>query len=438
MVRFPWIRVSFFLLTCGFLAVVYATLFKQKQVTEIEVVKTVIAEPVATPPAIVEPAERRVSSGSSDTRKTSKGINLETKVTLLEGGSATAERANDDSYAARCEISIKIPTATDSLEGLVKLNPHLSGVLPDLGEMLKSATVSPYFTELYDRKMERTQSKSKNLGDLLTRHNIFDCETILNLTHPETGRRALLVQAEMDVVSDGSDGDRLPTMPENITTSSYYQPMTSYGWKKTGDVPNPLIAGWKTRIGRANAELALSSTSSSRRAWLKERIKKIEVEIADMENRSFLIADYDPFIVMPVSMVLTKNDSHMAKIGDYAVVIYKDKIYPAIVGDAGPSHKVGEASLRMCKQLDPSATPNIRPVSDLTVTYLVFPRSADKFQAPDYETWYSQCSKLLQEIGGLGDGVDLHQWESTFPVEEVIPNLDGILGFPKTMFSLGL
>ena len=49
-----------------------------------------------------------------------------------------------------------------------------------------------------------------------------------------SGRGVFLLQAEMDVVSDGSDGDRLPVMPEEIVTSTNYQPFTSYGWRKTG------------------------------------------------------------------------------------------------------------------------------------------------------------------------------------------------------------
>ena len=98
----------------------------------------------------------------------------------------------------------------------------------------------------------------------------------------------LLLQAEMDVVSDGSDGDRLPVMPEKIVNSTNYQPLTSYGWKKTGKSPNPLIAGWKNRIRKAEQEIALAVTKDDRKAWLQSRITKIKREIKDMEARSFL------------------------------------------------------------------------------------------------------------------------------------------------------
>ena len=127
---------------------------------------------------------------------------------------------------------------------------------------------------------------------------------------------------------------------------------------------------------------------------------------------SFLIAEYDPFIVMPVNMITNRSDKYAARVGDYAVVIFGDKIYPAIVGDGGPTFKVGEGSLRLAKELNPRASSYSRPVSDVTVTYLVFSNSRDTpASAPDYEKWHQRCSELLDEMGGLGEGVELHQWQ---------------------------
>ena len=100
----------------------------------------------------------------------------------------------------------------------------------------------------------------------------------------------------------------------------------------------------------------------------------------------------------------------------FAVVIYKDKLYPCIVGDGGPTFKVGEASLRMAKQLNSRAGIYSRPVSDLSVTYLVFPNSREsKKYPPDYEKWKTKCEGLLKEIGGLGAGYSLFTWKNTFP-----------------------
>ena len=348
----------------------------------------------------------------------SKGFELETKVTLEKGAAASKERKDDESYVARYELKVRLPKAVTTLDGIKEASPGIDSAFPGLKEMIPAAKIAPFFFTLYQNKTNRLKKNATRLNELMTKHNFYDCETILQMKHPRTGRRVLLVQAEMDVVSDGSDGDRLPAMPDKIVNSSYYQPMTSYGWKKNGNIPNPLIAGWKRRIEKANAEIALASTKTDRKVWLRARIKKIKREIQDMEARSFLIADHDPFIVMPINMVTKRSDKFAAKIGDYAVVYHKGKLYPCIVGDAGPSFKVGEASLRMAKEINPQANSYSRPVSDLTVTYIVFPGSADPFREPDYAKWRERCSSLLSEIGGIGATGTLHTWVNTLPILE--------------------
>lgn len=441
--KFPWIRVSFFILVCGMVAVALGPLpekiwryFKSKNTehsatkpngqkqpskgktspnagssTELEKQQRETTSP------IIPPTVHTASSGG-DVRKMSKGFELETKLTLEKGGAASRERKDSKSYTAYYELKLRLPEAVSTLEGVKSASPGIDEAFPGLEEMFLTAKTSPYFFTLYENKTNRLKKNATRLNELMTKHNFYDCETILQMKHPRTNRRVLLVQAEMDVVSDGSDGDRLPTMPDRIVNSSHYQPMTSYGWRKTGKTPNPLIAGWKRRIEKANAEIALASTKPDRKAWLRSRIKKIKREIEDMEARSYLIADYDPFIVMPINMVTKRSDQYAAKIGDYAVVYHQGKIYPCIVGDAGPSFKVGEASLRMAKEINPRATPYSRPVSDLTVTYLVFPGSADRFKAPDYVTWREKCATLLTEIGGLGQSSTLHTWANTLPIIE--------------------
>jgi hypothetical protein len=135
--------------------------------------------------------------------------------------------------------------------------------------------------------------------------------------------------------------------------------------------------------------------------------------IEDMKYRSFLIAEHDPFIVIPVN-ILTDDDPFAPKAGDYAVIVYQDKIYPSIVGDGGPTFKVGEASLRFARELNANASPYSRPVSDLKVSYLVFPGSRDaERKAPNYESWRQRCHELLQEIGG--STASLHEWQDTLP-----------------------
>ncbi len=350
-------------------------------------------------------------------RNLRSGITFKSEVTVSQGGLASKEREDKTSYTASYQLSLRTPTPAKTVAELEKSNPGLAKILPALPALVETAKVSPWFTKLYNNKTGRIREDANSLNELLTMHNLYDCETILNF-QAESGRKVFFMQAEMDVVSDGSDGDRLPEMPEKIVSSPYYQPFTSYGWPKQTKTPNPMVAGWEKRMAGARVEIADKATSADRKDWLKDRIKYLQNGIDDLKGRSFLIADYDPFIVLPVD-VLRANDDFSPNAGDYAVVIYGDKIYPAIVGDGGPTFKVGEGSLRLAREINPKSNSYSRPVSDLKISYVVFPGTRDaKRSAPDYEKWRQRCHELLGEIGGLGDGYQLHQWEDLLPKPE--------------------
>jgi hypothetical protein len=129
-----------------------------------------------------------------------------------------------------------------------------------------------------------------------------------------------------------------------------------------------------------------------------------------LKKFSFLIGATDPYIVLPSG--LGKMDG--GKVGDYALVIFGDRIFPAIVGDIGPSDKAGEASLRIAKEINAAATAYNRPVSDLKVTYLIFPGTAETpFGPPDLEKLQTRTEAFVKEIGGAG--VPLHHWENIIP-----------------------
>lgn len=367
----------------------------------------------AEEPEEVSDAEIEVGS-VTDVRKLRSGIPFKTSVSIEKGGIASKERVDEASYTASYQLSLRLPAPAKTMGELESSSPDLSKILPGLPPLIEKATVSPWFGKLYENKAGRVRRDANSLNELLTKHNIYDCETILNF-QSATGRKVFFMQAEMDVVSDGSDGDRLATMPDEIVNSTHYQPFTSYGWPKKTPTPNPMVAGWEKRIVAANKELAAAGTTADRKSWLRERIQYLKRGIADLKARSFLIADYDPFIVIPVD-VLTSSEPFAPNVGDYAVVVYGNKLYPAIVGDGGPTFKVGEGSLRMARELNPKASSYSRPVSDLKVTYVVFPgsREAERGQ-PDYEKWRQRCHELLGEIGGIGQGYELHQWQDLLP-----------------------
>jgi hypothetical protein len=373
--------------------------------------------PPATPPAVETPeVVPPVSLSGVDVTTLRSGIPFETEVVIAEGTVASKERIDKNSYKAEYKLTVKVPQPAKTLAELQKVSPDIEKILPKLPQLLEKSLVSPQYQTLYDNKIIRIKKDATLLQELLSKHNFYDLETILHLRDPVTNRRVFFMQSEMDVVSDGSDGDRLATMPAEIVESTNYQPFTSYGWKKSGTTPNPMIAGWEKRIASAQQELALPTTTSSRKTWLKERSDYLKRGIEDMKARSFLVAEYDPFIVMPVHIITASSDPYAPRVGDYAVVIHEKKLYPAIVGDGGPTFKAGEASLRLAKEINPRATPYNRPVSDLKVTYLVFPNSREEERsAPDYEKWRKRCEELLSEIGGVGAGYTLHTWTNTFP-----------------------
>lgn len=351
----------------------------------------------------------------TDVRQLRSGIPFKTEVTIGKGGIASIERKSPESYTASYELALKVPTPAKTLSELETTNKSLSKILPGLPALVEKAEVSSWFYKLYDNKTSRIRTDANSLNELLTKHNLYDCETILQM-RGESGRRVFFMQAEMDVVSDGSDGDRLAVMPDEIVNSTHYQPYTSYGWPKKTTTPNPMIAGFEKRIQAGEKELADKATTAERKTWLRSRIASLKKGVEDMKGRSFLIAEYDPFIVIPVNIITASNDPFAPKVGDYAVVIHDEKLYPAIVGDGGPTFKVGEASLRMAREINPKSSPYSRPISDLTVSYVVFPGSRESERVPpDYEKWRVKCHELLGEIGGLGEGYQLHQWEDTLP-----------------------
>lgn len=365
--------------------------------------KIVYKERVVEKTVKVPPPYYQVKKGT-DVSKTSRGFDYKFEVAEKKGTIASKERAKDGTYQASLVFTVNRPEASKTFADLKAMNPELEKMLPDLKVMVENAVVSPFFKALYDNKKDRIKRYANRFDRVLTKHNYYDCQTMLEMEHPQSKRKVFLMQADMDVVSDGSDGDRLPTMPDSIVNSAYYQPFTKYGWRKTGDVENPMIAGWEKMLKKAKEQGNSSEVS------------RLTAGIADLKRRSFLIAEYDPFIVIPIDVLGDRESAWGPNTGDYVAVIHGKKIYPAIVGDGGPTFKVGEASLRMAKEINSKATPYNRPVSDVSVTYIVFPRSsAEKWKAPDYDSWRTETAKLIDEIGGLGEGYELHKWKNTLP-----------------------
>jgi hypothetical protein len=348
-----------------------------------------------------------VITGKLETARLYNGINVHAAVEAVPGGTAADERIDPQNYVLDLKLLVRVPTPNKTIEELAKVSPKLPILLPGLAAMMKPDSVSPFFAELYNTKVKLLRENLGRLDQLLSRHNFYDCQTVLQLRHPETGRRAILLQAEMDVDADGSDSDRLPI---GSGVSPNFKPFTSYKWQKKTSAPNPYLEAAQDRLKRYEAEVSLKATPADRKRELRSAITQSKSEVESLKKFSFMVGATDPYIVIPSGFAPVTG----GKIGDCALVVAGNGIYPAIVGDAGPPDKVGEASLRIAKEINAIATPNNRPVSDLKVTYLIFPGTAETpFGPPDLEKMYARCEALVKEIGGAT--VPLHHWANIIP-----------------------
>ena len=340
------------------------------------------------PPALPE----RVEPGRYDhINSMTQGLNILSSVNFHAGTTASQDRKEQDAYQVQVSLNLKLPQAADG-EGLKLANPKLPGLFTRYADLMSGARVSQWYQALYLHKQNRVRKEAATLGRLLDRHNYYDTDTILEIEAPDTKRRLLWVQADMDVVSDGSDGDRLPDMPEKVKNSDYYQPMTSYRWRKLGNNPNPLLPHWEERVKKLSKDKKASASD----------LQHARNVVHDLKKYSFLLAEYDSFIVVPLTFKSGDNEAYRPQLGDYAAVVVDDRVFPAIVGDYGPRFKAGEASLRLARLVNPKATPFARPVSHLGVSYIIFPGSREPENGPiNYERLNARVQELLNEMGGL-------------------------------------
>lgn len=374
---------------------------------QVKIEERVVEKRVEIPPPL---PDKFVPSKQVNVADLFNGLRLKNEMDLEPGGFASMERLNPDSYAISFKVEIKVPKPNTTLEELSALNPELPKMLTDFPTLVKSAKVSGFFHHIYQVKQQSIKIDLSRLDKVLSRHNYYDLETVLELQHPSTKQRALLIQGEMDVVSDGSDGDRMPTFDDYIAKSQFFQPTTSYFWSKTTAKPNPLLARYEAKLADAKEKAKGGNKEAKGNAEYMGRY------VEDLKKKSFLIAQEDPFIVIPLSMKSYQGlNDYAPSLGDYVAVICDNQILPAIIGDYGPKEKMGEASLRIAKQLNAKANSNSRPVSDLTVSYLIFPGSADKpSRQPNLAKWTERCQELLDAMGGIGAGYSLFKWDDHF------------------------
>jgi len=373
-------------------------------------------EPSASPSPAITPTptptptplpETFIPYSRMETAKLFNGVEIHSKVTTVEGAPAVVERKTPDAYTLELDVQVRVPQAAQSLEQLSAADPLIGSLLPGLNDELPSSKVSDFYHGLYQLKVDAVNRTLARLDQIVSRHNFFDCNTILELQDPKTNRKALLIQSDMDVNADGSDADRSSDVNGSTTN---FQPFTSYRWPKKTSKVSQFIPEREDKLKQLQSEFDAKTTTPERKKVLKDQMDQTQRELSDLKKYSFLIAKADPYVVLPGFMFRQSSHPFQPKLGDCVVVIYQGILYPALLGDVGPSYKIGEASLRICSQLDPRSNAYNRPASDLNITYIVFPGSAEEPPGPpDLQKLHDRCSTLLNEIGGYSG--DLWTWE---------------------------
>jgi hypothetical protein len=377
------------------------------------------ATPVPTPTQTPTPLpEAIIPYSHKEVARLFSGVEVHSQVDSGIGDIASVERKALDSYVLDLQVKVRVPKAAQTIQELSEPDPTLPAVLPGLAAMLPTGKVSDFYYGLYQLKVESVGRELGRLEQLLSKHNFFDCNTILELTNAQSARKVLLIQSDMDVNADGSDSDRTLDIDGS---SANFQPYTSYRWPKRTDQPSEFLTDCQNKLKQAETELSLKASSPDRKKALREQVETLQREMGDLKHFSFLISKADPFVVLPGFILRQANHAFLPKLGDYVVVIYGGKLYPALLGDVGPSYKMGEGSLRLATQLDPHANAYNRPASNLNITYLVFPATADPVPGPpDLKKMRDRCETLLTEIGGTSG--QLWEWTDIFATPPPTPS----------------
>lgn len=349
-------------------------------------------------------AELALPRDKYDLVKMANGAVVEANIeSSMSTNCALTTAITPEDYRLHLTLYLSIPKPATTLPELVAATPELQQALPNLEEMIPSSPqgqkiASPFFKKLFENKTKALQRQLSFLGQLFPKDSLYDCQTILALTNKKNGAHALLVQAIMNVNADGSDGDRNIPLEK---LSSCYQAQTNYRWTKRTERPNPNLQETQEQLAQLKLTTSTNTTLTlEQKSKLEEQTKVKEQTINELQHWSFLIGSADPFIVLPKFM-LDSTNGESATIGDYAVVLYQNKLYPAIVGDIGPSSKIGEASLRLCRAIDPRSGADHRPISSPHASYFIFQKSADfPMSAPNYAHWSDRCHQLWSSLGG--------------------------------------
>ena len=130
-------------------------------------------------PTPAQPNKPPLITGKLDTARLFSGITVQAAVEPTPGGAASDERADPLSYVLELKLHARVPAPNKTIDELAKVSPELPRLLPGLAAMITPESVSPYFKELYEIKLRNLRENLVRLDQLLSRHNYYDCQTVL-------------------------------------------------------------------------------------------------------------------------------------------------------------------------------------------------------------------------------------------------------------------
>lgn len=106
-------------------------------------------------------------------------------------------------------------------------------------------------------------------------------------------------------------------------------------------------------------------------------------------------ADTIPYVVIPLAAPPKIDPQQFRKlsglrIGDYGVVIARDKVVPVVVADGGPAYKIGEGSTALLKKLSNDGKPHTLSSG---VIFILFPGTLDPVASLSPDTFQSVVAK---------------------------------------------
>src|ERR1700730_13164210 len=236
--------------------------------------------PTPSPTPVPTPLpEAFIPSSKMETARLFNGLEIHSKVSTTEGPAAIVGRKTPDAYLLDLEVKIQVPKPRQTLEELQAADPGLGTALPGLRERLATANVSSFYHALYQLKVDVVNRELLRLDQIVSRHNFFDCNTILEIKDPKTNRKALLIQSDMDVNADGSDSDRYQ---EVDGTYLNFQPSTSYRWPKKTDKPSQFLPAREDKLKQLSAEFGAKTTSPDRKKAVKDQADELLRAIDDL------------------------------------------------------------------------------------------------------------------------------------------------------------